>query len=454
MDVEENTRFCIVTPTYNSAHYLEETLLSILAQRGDFEIDYHVQDGGSTDTTIAIVEKWQAMLASGAYPIFCKAVRISCAQAPDRGMYDAINRGFLRLAPGPSDLLTWIGSDDLFAGGAFATVLSICRAFPEVAFLGGRPTLIDAGGIFQGIQPILPYSQKCMQRGLYDGRSLNFIMQEGSFWRGWLWHKAGGLDASLRLAGDWDLWRRFAQHAEYYAIDTITAFHRRREGQLSEHMDAYYAEVDARLDAQCRAEYEAMSMAFEEQIRSSLENKEEFSGLVVGLAGKPRKWKVERRYRRAPAPPRLFEKAQVQETFPVRILEGAGEREGPFEELNLPMGVRWMHGGLLTAEVDVPAAGKYQLVLQCRVERPNLHIRIDSEQGAVVDFIVPQEIADTHRDTLLRQKIELRTGTNKFTVRVESLDPNLSKVTHRLLFVAWHVEPAPRRLSLFSRLRR
>ncbi len=85
-------------------------------------------------------------------------------------------------------------------------------------------------------------------------------------------------------------------------------------------------------------------------------------------------------------------------------------------------------------------------------ERTNLHVKIDSEQGTIVNFIVTDEIADTHRDTLLRQNVELHAGANMLTVSVEPLDPNLSKVTHRLLFVAWHVEPALRRPSLFSRL--
>jgi hypothetical protein len=102
----------------------------------------------------------------------------------------------------------------------------------------------------------------------------------------------------------------------------------------------------------------------------------------------------------------------------------------------------------------VPSSGQYVLVLQCRVERANLHVRIDSEQGTVIDFIVPQEIADTHRDTLLRQKIDLHAGTNRLTVRVEPLDPKLNAVTHRLLFVAWHVEPAQHPASFFLRWRR
>lgn len=64
-----------------------------------------------------------------------------------------------------------------------------------------------------------------------------------------LWHKVGGLDARFKLAGDWDLWRRMATHAPYVTVDTAVGLHRRRSGQLSEQMERYYAEADARLDA-------------------------------------------------------------------------------------------------------------------------------------------------------------------------------------------------------------
>lgn len=72
-------------------------------------------------------------------------------------------------------------------------------------------------------------------------------MQEGTFWRTRLWERAGGVDTSFRLAGDWDLWRRFAAFSEYITLDTLTAFHRRRPGQLSSALNLYHSKVDQRL---------------------------------------------------------------------------------------------------------------------------------------------------------------------------------------------------------------
>src|SRR5437868_4002347 len=48
----------VVTPSLNAERYIEQTILSVAQQRGDFEIRYHVQDGGSTDATVAITQAW------------------------------------------------------------------------------------------------------------------------------------------------------------------------------------------------------------------------------------------------------------------------------------------------------------------------------------------------------------------------------------------------------------
>jgi glycosyltransferase involved in cell wall biosynthesis len=433
---ENPSKICIVTPTFNSARYLDATIVSVLSQAGDFVIDYHVQDGGSSDSTVSILESWKERLANQAFPQFCKKVNFTYSTEKDGGMYDAINKGFLGLSPGPSDLLTWLGSDDLLAPGAIATVLSVLSAYPEIALLGGRPTLIDADGIIQGLGSALAYARACMKNGLYDGRAQKFIMQEGSFWRGWLWHKVGGLDASFRLAGDWDLWRRFAEHADYYSVDTVTAFHRRREGQLSEQMDKYYAEIDARLEETGRADYENMRAAVDGQTQKT----NEFSGMVLAFSAMQKQWLWEPHFSFTNRAPRVINAKKLHDGFPVQILEGAGTSEGPHPQYGLPAGVRWMHAPELKASVSVPRAGKYILVLCCRAVRANLRVRIRTAKAKVLDCVFNQECADIDRDVILREPVYLRKGTNILTVLVGPRDKIAEDITHRLLFVGWHVE--------------
>src|ERR1700733_14150058 len=107
-------RFNIVTPVLNGEEFLNETILSVVSQAGHFSIRYHVQDGGSTDATIKILTTWQNCLANG-FPISCEGIEFSFASEPDRGLYDAVRRGFA--ACGDADVMTWINADDRFEPG-------------------------------------------------------------------------------------------------------------------------------------------------------------------------------------------------------------------------------------------------------------------------------------------------------------------------------------------------
>src|SRR6516165_1477242 len=89
--------FLVVTPAFQSARFIDDTILSVVSQQGDFRIRYHVQDGGSSDGTLAALERWAATLESGAFPLLCAGVTFSFCSEPDGGMYDAINRGFAHL---------------------------------------------------------------------------------------------------------------------------------------------------------------------------------------------------------------------------------------------------------------------------------------------------------------------------------------------------------------------
>ena len=98
-------RITIVTPSYNQGAFLEDTIRSVLDQ-GYPNLEYIVMDGGSTDNSVEIIEKY--------------ADRIDYWESePDRGQTHAINKGFARAT---GVIGNWINSDDLLEPGALQTI--------------------------------------------------------------------------------------------------------------------------------------------------------------------------------------------------------------------------------------------------------------------------------------------------------------------------------------------
>ncbi|WP_091916923.1 6-hydroxymethylpterin diphosphokinase MptE-like protein [Mesorhizobium sp. YR577] len=238
------TAVSIVTPAYNSARFISQTISSVISQSGDFDLHYHVQDGGSSDNTCAIVQSFIDRLADG-QGIYCRSITMTLASTPDNGMYDAINRGFANLPIDDSALMTWINTDDLLSSGAINAALAVSSRYQDVSWLGGRIAQVDEHGTVLVVHPPYVYPTTLIARGRCDGRGGRFIQQEGVFWTPDLWKRAGGLDAEIKVAGDWNLWRKFAQFAAFNTVDTITGFHRRHTGQISTDLNKYHSEVDS-----------------------------------------------------------------------------------------------------------------------------------------------------------------------------------------------------------------
>lgn len=243
----------IVTPVFNGSRFIEETISSIVAQSGRFALRFHVQDGGSTDGTVDILKAWEIRLRTLS-PLGGVPVRFSWASAKDGGMYDAISRGFeFACADVSADahvaqhtIMTWLNSDDLFAANAIRTACSFMAEHQEFNWMTGLPTSMnEAGAVVHVSHEPKAFSQRDLAAGHHDGRRRPFVAQEGTFWRRTLWQQTGGLARNMRLAGDWDLWRRFAAITPLIKLQTVLGLHRRHAGQLSANAEPYRAEMDA-----------------------------------------------------------------------------------------------------------------------------------------------------------------------------------------------------------------
>lgn len=200
----------IVTPTYNQERFLESTIQSVLGQ--DYpRLEYIIVDGGSTDASLEIIQKYQDRLAA-------------VISEPDRGQTDAINKGF-SLANG--EVLAWLNSDDLYATGAVREAVQVLRENPAVGLVYGDSNFIDEHGTVIGQFNARQTSyQRLMRGGVY-------IPQPAAFWRADLWQRVGPLDPSFYFAMDYDLWVRLAKISRLLYVPRLWAHFRLHTGAKS-----------------------------------------------------------------------------------------------------------------------------------------------------------------------------------------------------------------------------
>lgn len=186
----EMPRICLVTPSYQQGDYIEETFKSVLDQTYP-NLAYGVQDGGSTDQTIGIMQRYKSRLDF-------------IDSAPDQGQTDAIMLGFNRLQPQPEDIMAWLNSDDLLLPGTLDLVGHTFLTHPDVDVIYGHRIILDKDGGEIGRWILPEYDPEVL-------RWIDFIPQETLFFRSSAYKKVGELDPSFEFAMDWDLLLRFQE---------------------------------------------------------------------------------------------------------------------------------------------------------------------------------------------------------------------------------------------------
>lgn len=203
-------RISIVTPSYNQAHFLEETIQSVLDQ-GYPHLEYIVMDGGSTDDSAEIIRGYAERLTYW-------------VSAPDGGQANAIEQGFERAT---GEILGWVNSDDLLLPGSLEHVAHQFRQHPEVDFLAGGFVPIDEQGrVTWCFWPVTPTFERLLLVGFYVG-------QQACFWTRRAYDRAGGIDPSFHFAMDGDLFLRILRCGKAISTTRLLACFRSHRASKS-----------------------------------------------------------------------------------------------------------------------------------------------------------------------------------------------------------------------------
>jgi len=197
--------------------FLEQTIRSVLLQ-GYPNLEYLILDGGSTDGSRAILEKYSPWLAGW-----------RCEK--DSGQSAALNEGWVQ---GTGDVFAWINSDDWYQPGAFAAVAPLFRG-PEFAnWVGGPVDDCGRDGAFRKRHPAWPTPLDAAL-GYHDFG----YYQPGMFWSRKLVEKVGPLDVNLHLCFDLEFWVRSLKAGfELRPVDTpIACFRQHPRSKTSSQLE-------------------------------------------------------------------------------------------------------------------------------------------------------------------------------------------------------------------------
>lgn len=197
-------KISIITPSFNQGIFLEETICSVISQKYP-NLEYILIDGGSTDSTIDIIHKYEQFFSYWISEL-------------DRGQSHAINKGF---AKANGDIIIWLNSDDTLMPGSLELVNKYFSSCPSsVGVVHGGTILFDERG---DLETNFGYKNQNLERSL----SGNPFPQPSAFIRKkYLDHVGLYLDEDYHYMMDYGLFSKLALVSDFYAVNDVFSKYR------------------------------------------------------------------------------------------------------------------------------------------------------------------------------------------------------------------------------------
>jgi glycosyltransferase involved in cell wall biosynthesis len=193
MTLQINPKISIVTPTFNQALFIEETLLSVKEQNYQ-NLEHIVIDGASTDGTVEILKRYSRQ-AGWEY--------LRWISEPDRGQSDALNKGFRGVT---GDIVGWLNSDDRYRPGCFHEVVEAFNRNIHADVLYGDYVMIDQAGRPLRIRREIEFS-----RFMLAYLHILYVPTTTSFFRRRIFEDGNWFDLSLDNTMDYEYYMQLAQ---------------------------------------------------------------------------------------------------------------------------------------------------------------------------------------------------------------------------------------------------
>ncbi|MDP3706383.1 MAG: glycosyltransferase family 2 protein [Legionellaceae bacterium] len=192
----------IAVPSFNQGHFLEQALNSIVQQ--ECPVELFIMDGGSTDNSIDIIQEWSDRVTGW-------------RSHPDQGQAAAINEG---IAQGKAPYVCWLNSDDWLLPGCLTQLVKALEEHPHVPAVYGRAWNIREHDQSRSPIWVEPFNERRLALRC-------IISQPATLMRRSAWEAIGGVDGSLHMAMDYDLWwRLFKTFGPLKMIDDYIAVNR------------------------------------------------------------------------------------------------------------------------------------------------------------------------------------------------------------------------------------